>query len=207
MKIHENVEQASQAWFALRLGVITASEAGALVTPLWKLRKGDGVDTYLYRKLAEKVLNYSPDQLNTFGMDQGKLVETIAVPWFEFAHGKKVKRVGFCATDDGVAGCSPDGMLADGSGLEIKSPQAPNHIRYLMEGTVPEDYRVQVQFSLWVTKAPYWTFVSYSMVLPALVIRVEPDPQAQEAISQAVAAFSVQFAAGMKRITEIKDSK
>ena len=207
MKIHESVEQGSASWFALRLGVITASEADALITPLWKLRKGTGVDTYLYRKLAEKVLNYSPDQLNTFGMDQGKLVETIAVPWFEFAHGKKVKRVGFCATDDGVAGCSPDGMLADGSGLEIKSPQAPNHIRYLMEGIVPEDYRVQVQFSLWVTKAPYWTFVSYSMVLPALVIRVEPDPQAQEAISQAVAAFSVQFAAAMKRITEIKDSK
>ena len=97
-------------------------------------------------------------------------------------------------------------MLEDGSGLEIKSPQAPNHIRYLMEGTVPDDYRVQVQFSLWVTKAPYWTFVSYSMVLPALVCRVEPDPQAQEAIGLALAAFNERFAAGMKRIEALREA-
>ena len=204
MKIHENVEQGSAAWFALRHGVVTASEADALITPHWKLRKGDGVDSYLYRKLAEKVLNYSPDQLNTFGVDQGKIIETIALPWFEWEYKKKVKRVGFCATDDGRAGCSPDGLVEDGSGLEIKSPQAPNHIRYLMEGVVPEDYRVQVQFSLWVTKAPYWTFVSYSMVLPALVCRVEPDPVAQAAITEATSQFNERFATAHARILQLK---
>jgi hypothetical protein len=205
MKIHD-LEQGSASWYAARLGVVTASEVDALITPKWKVREGAGVDTYVYRKVAEKLLNYSPDQLNTFPMDQGKLIETIAVPWFEFEFGKKVKRVGFVSTDDGAAGCSPDGMLEDGSGLEIKSPQAPNHIKYLLEGKLPEDYSAQVHFSMYVTGAAYWTFVSYHLVLPAFVLRVDRDPAIQAALQAALGGFLAKYGPAIERVKSLRDA-
>ena len=193
--------QGSVEWHQARLGVITASEADALVTPTGKVSEGKGVKTYLYRKLAEKATGYCPEMLDSFAMDQGKLLESVAIPWFTFETGKKVERVGFVTTDDGRCGASPDGLLEDGSGLEIKAPQAPNHIRYLLEGKVPDDYVIQCQFSLWVTQAPYWTFVSYSMRLPALVVRVEPDAKIQAAITEAVSNFNAAFDAALAKLS------
>jgi YqaJ-like viral recombinase domain len=184
-----DMEQGSTAWYMARCGVITASEVDALVSPTGKVRTGQGVDTYLHRKLAEKMLNWSPEMLNTFPMDQGKIIETIAIPWFEFTFNKKVSRVGFCTSNDGKIGFSPDGILEDGSGLELKAPQPPAQIRYLLGGTVPDEYAIQIQHSLLVSGAPYWTFASYSLQLPALVLRVEPDPKIQAALKEAIDAF------------------
>ena len=205
MKIIDT-EQGSASWFQARLGVVTASEADALVTPLGKPRTGQGVDSYMHRKLAEKLLNYSPDQLNTFPMDQGKLIETMCLPWYEFTYSKKVRRVGFCVSDDGRIGCSPDGLLEDGSGLEVKAPQAPNHIKYLLENKVPEDYAVQIQHSLLVTGAPYWTFVSFHLVLPPLVLRVERDPKIQAGLTEALASFNERFDAALSRLKALKEA-
>ena len=206
MKIHDT-EQGSASWYALRMGVVTASEADALVSPLGKVRTGLGVDSYLHRKLAEKLLNWSPEMLEGFAVNQGKLIETICLPWFEFEFEKKVKRVGFCTSDDGRCGFSPDGMLEDGSGLEIKSPQGPNQIKYLLENKVPDDYVIQIQFSLMVSDAPYWTFVSYSMTLPPLVIRVERDEKIQAALREAIAAFNERFDSALARLQSMKQQK
>lgn len=196
--------QGSTEWFNARMGVVTASDADCLVTPKWKAKEGQGVDTYMFKKLAEAVLNWSPDQLNTFPMDQGKLIETIAIPWYEFETGKKVGRVGFCLNEELRCGCSPDGLLEDGSGLEIKSPQPPNHIKYLLEGKIPDDYLPQVHFSMLVTGAPFWTFVSYSMTLPPLVVRVECDEAIQVALRAALAGFLAKFDASIAKITQMK---
>ena len=202
MKIIE-CEQGTASWYAARLGVVTASEVDALITPQWALRKGDGVETYLCRKVAEKLLNYSPDQLNTFSVDQGKILETIAIPWFEFTQNRKVKRVGFVSTDDGRAGCSPDALLDDGTGLEIKCPQAPNQIKYLLDGRVPEDYLPQVHFSMLVTGAASWMFCSYHLRLPALIIKVQRDEAIQAKLQEALASFLPRFDAALTAINEL----
>ena len=203
MKIVDCV-QGQGSWYAARMGVVTASEIDALVTPKWKVRTGDGVESYLTRKLAEKLLNWSPDQLQAFAVDQGKILETIAIPWYEFTYDTKVKRVGFCLSDDGRTGCSPDGLLPDGTGLEIKSPQPPNHIAYLLGGTVPDQYLPQVQFSIYVTGAPHWTFVTYNNQLPPLVVRVDRDEKAQAAIAEAVMLFNARFDAALAHINQLR---
>src|SRR5882757_11245793 len=118
-------KQGSSEWAAARLGVVTASEIDALVSPTWKIRTGQGVDTYLYRKLAEKVMGYAGDGGGTFAMDQGNIIEKIAIPYYAFTYNVDVKTVGFCLSDDGRIGCSPDGLIGDFSGIEIKSPQPP----------------------------------------------------------------------------------
>lgn len=57
---------------------------------------------------------------------------------------------------------SPDGLIPDlNKGLEIKCPKMSTHIRYILEGGVPKEYIIQVQFSMWVTGYKEWDFVSY----------------------------------------------
>jgi len=200
-------EQRSTEWFRARCGVVTASEIDALVTPKWKIREGQGVETYLCQKVAEKIMGWSKDELQPLSawvVDQGKIVETIAIPWYEFEFNTKVRRVGFCVSDDGRIGCSPDGILPNGEGLEIKSPQPDNAIRYLLAGKVPDDYLPQIHFSMYVTGFKAWNFCSYSRHLPALVLRVERDEAIQLVLEQALDAFYAKMDAALARIESLR---
>lgn len=196
--------QGSPEWYAARLGVITASEVDALITPLWKARTGEGVDTYLYKKICEKLLGWSSDFGGTYAMEQGQFVEKIALPWFSFTHGVEARQVGFCLSDCGRFGCSPDALLGDDNGLEVKSPTPPVHLKYLLKNEVPPEYRGQVHFSLFVTGRPRWTFLSFSRQLPSLIVEVKRDEAIQAAIRETIDAFSVRFAERLAWITALK---
>lgn len=192
MIIHEE-KQGSAGWLACRLGRITASEVDALVSSEGKVRTGEGPKSYLCRKVCEKALGYAQDTGASFHMEQGQISETIAIPFYEFTYGKTVQRVGFLETDDQRCGASPDGLLGSDGGLELKSPSPPVHLRYLMDGVIPKEYVLQVQFSLWVTKRAFWEFMSFSRQFDSLLVRTEPDPKIQKAIGEAVAQFSEAF--------------
>lgn len=200
MKIHP-APQGSDDWLSARRGLVTASEMDALVSPKNKVRTGEGVKTYLYRKLAEKIMNYAPDTGQSFAMSQGNLIEDTAVPWFEFVHGVRIQRVGLCISDDGTCAASPDGLIGDDEGIEFKAPQPPKHIEYLSEGVVPDDYKLQVQMCLYVSQRKRWYFVSYSSFLPKFVIVVYPDPEAQAAIKEALTRFNAEFQTQHAKIT------
>jgi hypothetical protein len=202
MKIH-NCEQGSAEWHALRCGIPTASEFGKLITPLGKPRKGEGRESYILEKLADKLMGYSKDSLNAFAVDQGQIVEKIARPWYECLYDVKVQQVGFCTTNDSRIGCSPDGLIGEDGGIEIKSPQPPAHLEYLLAGVVPPDYVAQVQGSLFVTGRKWWKFVSFSRHFPALVLHVEPIPAFQDALREALAQFTADFDDKLARIQEL----
>lgn len=187
MKIHE-CQQGSTEWMLKRAGVVTASEIDALVSPTFQVRTGKEPETYFYRKLAERIMGFTGETGSTFAMDQGNIIEKIAVPFWEAVNGP-VTRVGFITTDDGKCGCSPDALVGDSEGLEVKAPQGPNHLKYLLGGVLPPSYAPQVQFSLWVTKRKAWNFMSFSVHLPPLIVRVEPDPKAFAAFDEATGDF------------------
>lgn len=198
------MEQGSTAWTQARLGVVTASEIDALISPTWKVRTGEGVETYLVKKLCEKALGWSPEVPASFAMDQGSLVEKIALPWYGFTYDCEPKRVGFCVSDDGRIGCSPDALLGDDDGLEIKVPLPPTHLKYLLKNEVPPDYLPQVHFSMYVTGRPQWTFLSYSRHFPSLVVKVKRDPEIQAQIKAALDAFFLKFDAKLSLINQWK---
>lgn len=190
-----------------RCGVVTASEADALVSPEGKVRTGAGPRSYLFRKLAEKVMGYAGDSGSTFNMDNGAMLEKIALPWYSFTYDTEIQRVGFCLSDDGRTGCSPDGLIGEDGGIEVKSPTAPIHLQYLLEGIVPKDYVIQVQFSLWVTKRKWWKFVSFNKSLPALVLHVEPDAKIQASITEAVDWFTRSFDDALSMVRALQEKE
>lgn len=206
MKIHD-FKQHSPEWNTVRLGKVTASEADSLVSPEGKIRTGEGPKAYLCRKVCEKILGYAQETGGTFQMDQGTIAETVALPWYAFTFDRDIRRVGFCESFDGRFGCSPDALVGEDGGVEIKHPAPPLHLRYLIEGVVPKDYVIQVQFCLWVTGRRWWDFVSFSRQFNPLVVRVEKDPKLQDAISEALAQFADKFDAVYTKIKNEKDAE
>lgn len=173
MKIHY-MKQGSTEWFAIRAGMPTASEFGSLVTPLWKPREGAGVETYLMEKLAERWLSQAIVSFSGGAMEQGKILEEEAVPYYELTASETIQRVGFVTSDDPRCGCSPDGLLADG-GIEIKCPQPHTHVGYLLANTLPKDYAAQVHGGMLVTGAASWKFMSYCRGFPPLLLTIKRD--------------------------------
>jgi hypothetical protein len=140
-------------------------------------------------------------------MEQGSILETEAIPFYEFAFGVEVKRAGFITDDAMQYGCSPDGLIGEDSGIEIKAPSAPVHLKYLLDGVLPEEYGPQVQGCMFVTGRPRWTFMSYCRKLPPLIVQVERDPVAHDAIQQALDGWLAQFRDAVKRINEMQPER
>jgi len=94
-------------------------------------------------------------------MLRGQELEPIAKNNFSFLESVKVEEVGFCIREDIKVGCSPDGIIDECEGLEIKCPLAHNHLEYLRQGELPAKYIAQVQGSMYVSDFEVWHFYSY----------------------------------------------
>lgn len=203
MNIHTECEQGSLEWYLLRSGRVTASEMDRLVTPLGKVKTGDGPKTLLMEKLAEKWLGGPlPAVEGVWDLEQGHFLEEYARPAFELETGLTVKKVAFVTGDNENIGCSPDGLIGDSCGLELKSPHVEKHIRYLLDGEVPQDYILQVQGCMLVTGYSHWYFCSFRRNMPLFILDVQRDEKIQAALSEALDRFLVQLEDGWKMLCE-----
>jgi hypothetical protein len=203
MKIF-HLAQGSIEWRNARAGLVTASEMHRLVTPLGKVREGDGPRTFLYEKAAEKWTGYPLPAAEFFQGDNGLFLEEYARPAFTLETGIEVETVGLIVSDDLKTACSPDGLLVGQEcGLEIKSPMLQTHVGYLLNGVVPTDYVLQCQMSLYVTGFPSWKFFSFRRGLPPLILTVEPDPKIQDAIAEAMEKFNKALDEALDKLTEL----
>jgi hypothetical protein len=203
MIVHR-MPQNSPEWFEVRAGVVTASEFDSIITPLWKPRTGEGVETYLAKKLAERWLGRPLMTFSGGSMEQGTVREEEALPAYQFLTQESVERVGFITTDDGKSGCSPDGLLEVG-GVEIKCPEPHTHCSYLLAGVLPKAYAAQVHGAMFVTGAPFWKFMSYHRAFPPLILHVPRDEAIVDAIRETVGAFNEKLEAAYARIVELND--
>jgi len=205
MKIHD-CEQNTLEWSRLHFGIPTASGLDSLLTPEFELRKGETPKTYVFKKVAEKLQGRPLIDLSasSFMLEQGMIVEEEARPWYQLEYDKRIKKVGFITTDDGLFGCSPDGLIeGEDCGIEIKSPAAHTHVKYLVNGVLPKEYVTQVYGSMYATGFKRWIFVSYRRGFPALVLEIVTDERLMNLISLAIQSFHENFNFAMKRISNI----
>jgi hypothetical protein len=201
VKIHP-ADQGSIDWLQARAGIVTASELDNLVTPEFEPRKGEMVKTYLATKLAERWIQRPLAGFSSFATEQGNILEDEAKPWYELEFSEPITRVGLCIADDERMGCSPDGLLGEHGGIEIKCPEPTAHVKYLLADQLPKDYRAQVHGSMLVTGRPWWKFLSYRRGFPKLLLTITKDDEIQQKISAAVYDFLVLFEAGWKKLCE-----
>jgi len=201
--IHREFDQKSLEWLMARSGIPTASEFDQLLTPDFKVRTGEMPKTFLARKLAERWQGGPIAGYMSIDMEAGNILEDEAKPWYALEFGEEVESVGFITTDDKRVGCSPDGLLGEHGGIEIKCPAAHTQVGYVLNGGLPKDYACQVHGSMFVSGRPWWKFLSYRRHFPPLLITVERDDKIQAKIAEAVALFLEDFDSAMKRMEEI----
>ena len=204
MKIHE-VQQGSAAWLALRAAIPTASEFGNLVTPKkWEIKKGAAAESYLCEKIAAWWLGMPLQEFKSFGaVEQGTILEEEAIPHCIYDLGLEVQRIGFCTTDNGTVGCSPDGLIGETSGLECKCCQPDTHVGYLLGGVLPEIYGPQVHGSMLVTGRSEWKFLSYCRGFKDLFLTIPRDEKIQAVLETALSDFLLRFETAKTRMIEI----
>lgn len=176
----------SMEWLQARAGVVTASEFDQFLTTSFELRTGEMPRSYIARKVAERWIGGSLPGFQSIDMDIGQILEEEAIPFYEATTGEEITRVGLITTDDGKAGCSPDGLIGGDSGIEIKAPRVETHVKYLLNGKVPNDYLAQVHGALYITGRPRWIFMSYCRRLPPLIIQVNRNEKIITAIDDAI---------------------
>lgn len=188
----------SPEWIAARLGIPTASRFSSILTPA-KRQLAAARFRYRNELLAEHFTGEPTDGADSDFMERGRLMEPDAVAYYEFARGIDTKPGGFCVADDGSHGCSPDRLVGDDGGLEIKCPSAAVHVGYLLDGP-GADYVCQVQGSLMVTGRAWWDFCSYNPVLPPVLIRFERDGEFIGALREALGTFLGELSEARKRL-------
>ena len=201
MKLYK-CEQGTQEWMDARCGVATASRFGEICTPA----KGEfaaGARTYAAELIAERLMG-GPDPWKTDyqsrDMQRGSFSEDEARRYYELERNCDVQRVGFCLHDGGQWGCSPDGLIGDDGGLELKCPAPKTHITWLVDGAVPREHLPQVHGGLIVTGREWWDFMSYCPGLPPLLLRVQRDEYTAK-VEAALAKFDALLASMLATIS------
>jgi len=175
MIVH-NIEQRSEAWYAVKCGLVTSTRFKSLCAK-------ETTDSYkdLVTNIACEIITGKIEETYSNAMmEYGIETEPKARQEYEDVADCEVKTVGFITPDEGHKyfdwiGDSPDGLLPEEGILEIKCPLARTHLEYIEADKLPTEYRHQVQGHLFVTGLKYCDFVSYFPGMKLFIFRVYPD--------------------------------
>ena len=184
-----DAQQGSTMWQILKLGVISASNVNKAVAKAGSETR----NTYL-AELCAQICTGTFDELNSKYLEWGNFHEDAARSYYEFSTGNEVKQLPFVFKDDSFRmGCSPDGIVNETKGVEIKCPfNAVHFVKFLVEDKIKSEYVWQYQYSLWVMDATHWDFVQYHPSMkknPMKILTVEKDEKIFKIFDELIPKF------------------
>jgi hypothetical protein len=199
MKIH-HCEQNSEEWHELRLGRLTASKASSLLVKGKDNGIGAGMKSYIYKKAAERITGQAIEMSTNAAMQRGHDLEPIAREVYQEETYNTVDQVGFISLNQYI-GFSPDGLVDQDGGVEIKCPMQDEYMKMLDNPTdIPKDHFAQMQFGMWVSGRSWWDYVRYHPLFgekKLMIHRVLRDESMMRIFEQKAAVF----ASEMERLT------
>lgn len=196
--VHCDFEQGSDRWLQARCGMLTASEFDRIVTPTLKIADNPKTRLHLWELAAQRITGYVEPHYISDAMLRGQGDEILA----RNLYSEKIAPVTECGfvtnnTWGFTLGCSPDGLIGDEGALECKSRgqrfQIQTIVDYFTDGTTPDDFTIQTQGELLVTKRKWLDLVSYSGGLPMIPMRIEVIQSVHDAILEAAAKFEARI--------------
>ena len=194
MKILDCV-QGSDEWFRARLGMPTASQFDRILTPA-RRQYAKGATGYRNLLVAEWLLGCPVDWDGNGWTARGTELEAEAREWYQFTTDREVVEVGMVLRADEKVGGSPDGLVGDDGGIEIKCLAAHNHVAQLLDED--DAHTGQVQGLLYLTGRAWWDLVFYNPQIPSVIRRITPDPDYHAALDVALTRF-------VRELDEAKD--
>lgn len=194
-----NFDQRSPEWIKSRLGIPTASRFSAI------LSRGSGKTRERYkRQLASEIVEGEPFEPFVSGhTDRGQAMEAEALSVYKDRLGIDVHHVGFIR--NGRMGASPDGLIGETGGLEIKTALPHIQTKRLKFNRLPPEYVAQVQGNMLVSERDFWDFFSYPVNYPevdVLYLRVDRDEGYIKNLRAEIERFNDEV---LELVEEIKD--
>lgn len=160
------IEQRTEAWYAARLGKVTASRVADLMA---KTKSGPSASraNYMADLIVERLTGQRAEGFTSAAMQWGTDTEPQARAAYEFHTDAEVVEDGF-SLHPTIAdfGASPDGLVGDVGLVEIKCPNTAAHLDVLLTGTVPAKYVTQMQAQMACTGRAWCDFVSFDPRMP-----------------------------------------
>jgi len=183
--------QRSDEWIAERLGVLTSTRAASLMSKAARA-------TLMAEMIAEFVTATGKDIPKTSSMVRGSEIEPEAVRYYEMQNNCDVY-----GCDDYLNGdldgfshriaTSPDGLIGDDGGLEIKSLDRHNHLKVLLYDKIDPKHEHQIRWHLMVTDRQWWDYFGYCPDLPepltSYTKRIFADVGIQDEYKEAARVF------------------
>lgn len=197
IKYYFDLVQHTDEWARARKGIITASVMKNLISKKTDKKTGEvsysvpdteKAKSYLFQLAAERLYPDLGDNFQSYAMERGVKDEVDAFNLYAQKY-EPLRSCGFITNDEHkvLLGFSPDGLTAlhDDGQTEAKSRDPKFQIETIYYDEMPEDFTIQVQTGLIVTKRKWCDFISYCGGAAMFRKRVEPDPFIQQEIIKA----------------------
>jgi len=200
-----DVAQGEPEWFAARSGIPTASNFDKIISSTGK--PSTQAKVYMHKLLAEWMTGIPTNNEQTEWMLRGIEMEDEARSLYCFVNDAVVATVGLAYKDDRkLISCSPDGLIGEDAGLEIKCPAPHTHVEYLLADKIPAKYIPQVQGSMYVTGRDHWDFMSYHPGMPPLIKRIDRDEKFISTLDSLLAEFIHTMLEKREKLNKIKEA-
>lgn len=179
MQIIKDIDQGSEEWLRLRMGVATASNFDKIITAQ-TAKESATLPKYALELATQCLLDTPEETYKNSAMQRGNDLEPLARQAYQEHTLQKVEEITMFKSDCGNFGYSPDGLVGKDGLIEIKCPLATTHLNYILDGKMPKDYIQQVQCGLWISERKWCDFVSYHPNFKEkklFIVRVERDEE------------------------------
>lgn len=188
-EIIRDCEQETDAWHQLRLGSIGGSSINSVLAKgQGKLRKA-----LLYKLAAEIITGQKSNNESRWQFERGHEFESECRDLYCFDRGVDVEQVALIRGDVERTHCSPDGLVGEDGGIEIKTMMPHVYAELLDTEKIDLAYNRQCQMFLWVSSRKWIDFVGYCPEFPAdkrlWVQRQYPNRKMQDEIELGVEEF------------------
>lgn len=182
MIVFPSIEQGSPDWHEIRRGRATASRFGKIMSPK-ELKYSTQARDYILELIAEcfetDVTENRPPDFGTFWTRRGQDLEPLARLALDEITGLKSVQVGFCLSEEGILGFSPDCLIqSDGvfvTGGELKCPEPKTHCSWVSDGILPPEHKAQVHGSMVIGGFQEYHFLSFCPGMQPFYIHVQRD--------------------------------
>ena len=192
-------EQGTEEWLAARLGRPSASQFHKLIKSNGK--PSASADDYIKAMIIERISGMSAPVFVTDWMTRGNELEPDARNLYTLITDNEVQEVGFILDNSGEFGCSPDGLIGEDGGIEIKCPAPSNHDKWSEKGVCPTKHYAQVQGCMWITERDWWDFMSYHPEMKPFIVRVERDEEFIDKLAEQVILAVTEIISEVRNLT------
>lgn len=200
-------DQRTEGWILDRLGCVTASCVGQVMT------KGGGATrkNYMMKLLCERLTGNREESYQNAAMQRGTDLEAIARSAYEIDQGVMTVETGFVLHPTILGfGASPDGLVSNDGLVEIKVPNTATHVNFLQGASIDKAYIWQMQAQMACTGRKWCDFVSFDDRLPEAMqykcVRIEIDMDQQREMLTEISRFLAELDDLQQSLTQLKEA-